>query len=468
MEQEQLDLQALIAKSDEICADITRANVGNVVADKKGLKAQFHDELLLFGVFIADADGTIGDDEASLICETVGYAGNAKTMADVRNHKKLDDSYAENVPGSLKYAVLADARRRPAQDPCRYQKAMVFYDAFRVFGQTLLALRARDVSDAAVTRFTAYIERMEKFIKEYAVWYAGSQKFYHAVEPTPAETETDEEKQRKLEELMERLDSLVGLEGVKTQVHNLVNLLKVQKMRTDLGMKTADISKHMVFSGNPGTGKTTVARLLAEIYHYLGVLRKGQLVEVDRSGLVRGYIGQTATRVQEVVEEAMGGTLFVDEAYALTVGKGEGDFGQEAVDTLLKAMEDHRDDLIVIVAGYTDLMEQFLNSNPGLRSRFSNFIFFDDYTADELMRILEQNLAQREYVLSEEAHEKARALIERRVAHKPENFANARDVRNFLEHAIANHATRVVGIESAKDDRDLLATIEAQDLQDWE
>ena len=233
-------------------------------------------------------------------------------------------------------------------------------------------------------------------------------------------------------------------------------------------MKTADITKHMVFSGNPGTGKTTVARMLAEIYHCLGVLRKGQLVEVDRSGLVRGYIGQTATRVQEVIEEALGGVLFIDEAYALTVGKSEGDFGQEAVDTLLKAMEDHRDDLVVVVAGYTELMEQFLNSNPGLRSRFSNFIFFPDYTADELMGILHLNLKSREYVLSEAAEEKARALIEYRVAHKPDNFANGRDVRNFMEHAIANHATRVVGLEEARGNKEILGTIEPEDLADWE
>ena len=288
------------------------------------------------------------------------------------------------------------------------------------------------------------------------------------MEPSPLDNETEEEKQAKLDELLADLESLVGLEEVKQQVRNLVNLTKVQKMREALGMKTADVSKHMVFSGNPGTGKTTVARKLAEIYHYLGVLRKGQLIEVDRSGLVRGYIGQTATQTQEVIEQALGGILFIDEAYALNVGKGEGDFGQEAVDTLLKAMEDNRDDLIVIVAGYTDLMEQFLSSNPGLRSRFSNFIYFSDYTADELMRILLQNLEQREYKLSDAAYQKAQKMIEERVAHKPENFANARDVRNFMERAITNHATRVVTLKEASQDRELLSTLEPEDLVEWE
>jgi SpoVK/Ycf46/Vps4 family AAA+-type ATPase len=190
-------------------------------------------------------------------------------------------------------------------------------------------------------------------------------------------------------------------------------------------------------------------------------------VEVDRSGLVRGYVGQTATQTQEVVEESLGGLLFVDEAYALTVGKGEGDFGQEAVDTLLKAMEDNRDDLVVIVAGYTDLMGQFLESNPGLRSRFSNFVYFDDYTADELMQILEQNLAHEEYRLSPDAAQAAREMIERRVAAKPANFANARDIRNFMEHAIENHATRVADLADARSNKAILGTLEVEDLEDW-
>jgi len=227
-------------------------------------------------------------------------------------------------------------------------------------------------------------------------------------------------------------------------------------------MLCSDVSKHMVFSGNPGTGKTTVARMLAEIYKYMGVLKKGQLIEVDRSGLVKGYIGQTATRTQEVIEEALGGILFIDEAYALTVNKGEGDFGQEAVDTLLKAMEDYRDELIVIVAGYTDLMDEFLSSNPGLKSRFSNYIVFEDYTADEMFQILEGMLKKQQYKLSDNAKIKAKEILNNLVLNKSENFANARDVRNFMEKAISNHAMRVVNIAEA--DELILSTIEAEDL----
>jgi SpoVK/Ycf46/Vps4 family AAA+-type ATPase len=238
-----------------------------------------------------------------------------------------------------------------------------------------------------------------------------------------ANQQTEEEREEELEKLLAELDSLIGLGAVKHQVNTMVNLIKVQQMREELGLKAADIAKHMVFLGNPGTGKTTIARMLANIYRCLGVLRTGQLVEVDRSGLVRGYIGQTATQTAEVISQAMGGVLFIDEAYSLTVSKGQGDFGQEAVDTLLKAMEDNRDDLVVIVAGYTELMEQFLDSNPGLRSRFGTKIMFEDYTADELMGILALNLKKQEYRLSAEAEVKAREMITARVENKPENFA---------------------------------------------
>ena len=288
------------------------------------------------------------------------------------------------------------------------------------------------------------------------------------MEPAVSAADPEEQRGRSWTELLAELASLVGLEGVKRQVNTIVNLLQVQRMRAALGMKVADISKHMVFLGNPGTGKTTVARLLARIYRALGVLRTGQLVEVDRSGLVRGYIGQTATRTQEVIEEALGGVLFIDEAYALTVNKGENDFGQEAVDTLLKAMEDHRDDLVVIVAGYTDLMERFLDSNPGLRSRFGNTITFEDYTADELMEILLRNLKKQEYQLSPPRPRSGAGDDQDRVAHKPENFANARDVRNFMERAIANHAVRVASLDGASESKEILGTIEPEDLEDWE
>lgn len=464
---EQLELKELIELSDEICEALTRANVGNILAEKMTLKECLHRDLLRFAIFLVDADGRIEENEVEIICEYLKLKTDEKELSSMKHREHINDSFSDEVPVSLKYAVLADAGQKLNPDPYKGQKAMVFYDTFKLLGQSILALSQKDVSDVTSLKFTSYVEHMEKFIKELAVWYAGSQKIYKPAMPAIADSETEKEKAEKLEELLDNLNALTGLENVKHQAGSLVNLIRVQKMRENQGMKTTDVSKHMVFMGNPGTGKTTVARMLAGIYKYLGVLKKGQLIEVDRSGLVRGYVGQTAARVQEVVEEALGGILFIDEAYTLTVNKGEGDFGQEAVDTLLKAMEDHRKDLIVIVAGYTKLMDQFLESNPGLRSRFSNFIHFDDYTANEMMDILKKNLKEQEYKLSPAAETKALWMFKERIAHKPDNFANARDVRNFMEHAISNQASRIVKLENAKEDKEILGTIEEEDLQEF-
>lgn len=461
----QLNLNEYIEKADEICDLLTKANVGNARSGNMTLKEKFHYELLKFAIYIADADNSMDDKEIDIIRENLKIEAMVESLKEMKARENVDYRFGDSVPESLKYAVLADAGRKVTPDPYRGQKAMIFYDSFKLFGQTMLSVHAEEAGSVTMSRFTAYINRMENFIKEYAVWYAGSQKMYYPTEPVAEAQESEEEKLEKLDALLEQLNSLVGLTGVKHQVKRLLNLIQVQKMREAQGMKCTSISKHMVFAGNPGTGKTTVARLLADIYKYMGVLPKGQLVEVDRSGLVRGYIGQTATRTQEVIEEAMGGVLFVDEAYTLTVNKGEGDFGQEAVDTLLKAMEDHRDEMVVIVAGYTDLMEEFLCSNPGLKSRFSNYILFEDYTADELMEILKSMINGQEYVLSEAAEQRAGMIIEERIKNKPDNFANARDVRNLMEKAIGNHAMRVVSIKNA--DKKVLATIEPEDLEDF-
>ena len=221
-----------------------------------------------------------------------------------------------------------------------------------------------------------------------------------------------------------------------------------------------------IFPDKPVTGKPTVARMLTDIYYSLGILSGGQLVEVDRSGLVSGYIGQTATKVNGVVEQALGGILFIDEAYTLTANKGEGDFGQEAVDTLLKAMEDNRDNLVVIVAGYPDLMDEFLGSNPGLRSRFNKYILFEDYKPEELFEILLGMAKKQDYVLSEDAKVKAKEYFEQACANKTENFANAREVRNYFEKAVSKQATRLVKNINSVDEQ-MLLTIEADDLENF-
>jgi SpoVK/Ycf46/Vps4 family AAA+-type ATPase len=270
------------------------------------------------------------------------------------------------------------------------------------------------------------------------------------------------EEELKLEDLMNELNSLAGLEQVKTDIKSLISLLKVKKLREERGMKQPSVSLHMVFSGNPGTGKTTVARLLAKIYKCIGVLPKGQLIEVDRSGLVEGYVGQTAIKTKEVVESALGGILFIDEAYTLTAGKDGKDFGQEAVDTLLKLMEDNRDNLVVIVAGYTDLMEEFVNSNPGLRSRFNKYIFFQDYTGEQLYNIFLDNCKRQEYEPNEPGKKYVREYLEKKANNHDENFANAREVRNYLERSIARQASRIMKLDNVSDKQ--LKTLTKADL----
>ena len=244
----------------------------------------------------------------------------------------------------------------------------------------------------------------------------------------------------------------------KDEVHDLINMVQVYKLREQHGLPTTDMSLHMVFTGNPGTGKTMMARMMARIYRSLGILSKGQLVEVDRSGLVAGYVGQTALKTQKVIEKAMGGVLFIDEAYALN-GRSENDFGQEAIDTILKAMEDHRDDLVVIVAGYTDLMDKFIHSNPGLESRFNRFLLFEDYTVDEMMGIFKMRCGKG-YVLAPDAEPLVRDYIAEESADG--SFGNGRGVRNIFEHILVAQNNRLAKMDSVT--RDDLMTLTADDV----
>ena len=274
---------------------------------------------------------------------------------------------------------------------------------------------------------------------------SATEKSHSTAESKEVESKTEEqnEPEESLEELMEQLNSLIGMNGVKNEVQQIINLIKVQKKGEEFGVKLPPLSLHLVFYGNPGTGKTTVARLLSKIYKCLGVLSSGQLIEKDRSGLVAGYVGQTAIKTQEAIDAAMGGILFIDEAYTLTHGKGESDFGQEAVDTILKAMEDHRDDFIVIVAGYPDLMKEFIASNPGLKSRFNQFINFEDYTPEELVQIFKLQCRNQNLILAEECDSFLREFFQRLYDNRAEDYANGRDVRNYFERVIKARANRL-------------------------
>lgn len=280
--------------------------------------------------------------------------------------------------------------------------------------------------------------------------------------PKPAQSE---EEKPSLEELLAQLDALVGLEEVKKDVKSLINLMKVRKLRQENDLPVPPMSLHMVFLGNPGTGKTTVARLVGGLYAAIGVLSKGQLIEVDRSGLVAGYVGQTALKTQEVIKSALGGVLFIDEAYALASG-GENDFGREAIETILKAMEDHRDDLIVIVAGYSEPMTKFINSNPGLESRFNKYFYFPDYTGEQLMAIFRGQCRKNGYTLSADAESAALKLFDELYAERDDNFGNGRDVRNCFEDMVVRQSNRVAAMEAPT--RDDLMTILPADLEDEE
>ena len=271
-----------------------------------------------------------------------------------------------------------------------------------------------------------------------------------AVSEAPAEAKPEEEQKPEptVEELLAELDELCGLDNVKKDVCSLINLMKIRKLRQEQELPVPPISLHLVFLGNPGTGKTTVARLLAGLYKAIGVLPKGQLVEVDRSGLVAGFVGQTAIQTQKVIQSAMGGVLFIDEAYSLAPGDGTNDFGREAIDTILKAMEDHRDELMVVVAGYAGPMERFLQSNPGLESRFNKYFYFEDYTGPQLNQIFHSLCQKNGYQPDEELEQFSSGFFEELFQNRDENFGNAREVRNLFERLISAQSDRVAVLEA--------------------
>ncbi len=274
-----------------------------------------------------------------------------------------------------------------------------------------------------------------------------------ATQAAPAQ---QEEPPENIDDLKKELQEYIGLAEVKKEVESLINLVTIQKLRKENDLPCEDLSLHMVFSGNPGTGKTMIARLMARIYRSLGILSKGQLVEVDRSGLVAGFVGQTALKTSEVVQKALGGVLFIDEAYALTT-RGGNDYGQEAVDTLLKAMEDHRDDLVVIVAGYIELMEEFIHSNPGLESRFNRFLNFPDYSVEEMLGIFDMRCGKSGYKLADDARDLLKGLLAL-LSLDAKGFGNARGVRNLFERAVSAQANRLAKQESVTKDELMLLT----------
>ncbi len=402
-----------------------------------------------------------------------------------RYERCLGKDFINTVPRSLTYFAKFDLSGKAKRDINGKTSAKAYVELFNDMGAEFIA--DRGTSQLEIGNLTNYITMLCNYLKEYGLYNTGnpneaisassiksaknrndiSGKMYLNDKDKTSEgasIKEDDDDDKTLEDYMEELNSLVGLEEVKNDLYNLINLIKIKNMRKERSMKQPDITLHMVFSGNPGTGKTTVARLLAKIYKKLGVVSRGQLVEVDRSDLVVGYIGQTAAKTAEVVESALGGILFIDEAYTLTAGKDSKDFGQEAVDTLLKRMEDNRDNLVVIVAGYTDLMADFVESNPGLKSRFNKSIFFNDYTGEELNKIFNSMAKKQDYIPNKAAADYVLDYLTKRARKHDENFANAREVRNYLERCISRQASRLVTLAEVSDTQ--LKTLTKKDVEE--
>ena len=308
-------------------------------------------------------------------------------------------------------------------------------------------------------KYKIEVKRVAQLLNSNLIEYYGYTTLKSICKPDPE----IEEDTRTLQELLDELNDLVGLETVKAKVNDLIVYQKVQKLRKENNLHSAKNTLHLAFTGNPGTGKTTVARIIGRIYKQIGLLSKGHFIEVSRTDLIAGYQGQTAIKVKKVIEGARGGVLFIDEAYSITENEHSDSYGRECLTELTKALEDYREDLVVIVAGYTEPMNKFFESNPGLKSRFNTFIEFEDYQAEELEEILVSICEKNDYRLSEEVRKNIKVFFENEISKKNENFANGRLARNIYDDLVMNHARRVINIDNVS--REELSVITASDFE---
>jgi hypothetical protein len=447
---------ALTEPVDEFITEVT-AHLQRLSESLRGVKSdQLANDVTLeaynlVAAFI-DADGRQSDDELWALLTTFGprlesvlvYA----TPTDVRNAGMLDGKRKWLDKPTVLFDILAksDAHGR-SQGAAR-----VYVDRALAVAHTVCSLDAFPAEDE-LRALERYRTMLLKALPAAAPATSGAP----ATEAAPVEEPLPPP--RPLPELMAELDALVGLAEVKAEVKMVTDLIQVQKLRKERGLPVVEGSRHLVFTGNPGTGKTTVARLLAQIYRTLGVVDKGHLVETDRPGLVAGFVGQTALKVTEVFNRALGGFLLIDEAYALARGDNR-DFGQEAIDTLVKLVEDHRDEIVVVAAGYPDEMAEFVDSNPGLRSRFPKTIAFPDYSNEELLAIFEGQCKTASYTCDAAARQRALDFFARQPRDK--GFGNGRLARNLFEASVGRQATRIVAMKEPTNET--LVTLTADDI----
>lgn len=431
----------------------------NVVKKVNGLslEEQLRKDILKFGLSIACIDGKLDTQEITIIENIVGVEVNDDFKSILGEVEEDKGQFLNEIPLSFEYFIQIDMNEGDSTE--WLYNTRFLYKTFKTIGAVIIACNGARLK-VEVAALNSFCKNIIKKITEIES-SSGCMNFQQ-------EKEKEQEKKAETADLIDKtnvllddVNRLIGLKNVKKEMHNLVNLLLVYKYREEKGFKNPPLAMHFVFTGNPGTGKTTIARKIAEIYKELGILSIGQLIEVDRSSLVAGYVGQTAEKVHQVVDKAMGGVLFIDEAYTLT-SHSENDFGQEAIDILLKLMEDNRDKFVTIVAGYPKEMEDFLESNPGLRSRFNKRIEFEDYTMEELMAIFEKICAEYDYKMTDSAKAVLENIFKGIINNK--NFANAREVRNYFEKVVNSHANRVMQVGIS--DSNQLQLIDDEDLKD--